>query len=284
MKKIPVFSRTFSISNSLVIPFFLIWTVFFAMPCFSAPGVSIKTDRDGITADKSFVLVLEVFWSGTADDYMIVPPAPVFPEKIETVSSSFFSSSAENSYSLIYRYTLKPAETGAYTISPIEVKYWARGEDRENTLMTEALSFTVEASPVFSLPIVLALAVLLVLAAGLFFVFFRNRQRPGRKESKNGTETAFQAEILQDFDRCKKCRTEGDAAGFYNAAIAVLSKTGEEKNVLEDLKRMCEKVTFGGYRPTAAETEPVVRRVAKAVAQTDPAKTDPTLELQKYCK
>jgi len=287
MKKIPVFSKIFLISKSFfILPVFFPGLVFFAVPCGAVPGVSIKTDGNRMTAGTPFVLALEVFWQGTADDYIIVPPSPVFPENLAKVSAAFSSVAAENSYSLVYKYTLKPAEAGEYTISPIEIKYWAGGEDRESLVMSDAVTFSVSAARVFSLPLPLVLGLaglLLVLTAGLFFVFFRDR-RLARRGGQKKSETRFQAEIRQALDRCKKCRTEGDTAGFYREAITVLSGTGEAKEILAKLEKGYERVTFGSYQPTAAETEAVLRRVTRAAAKTAPAQEASDAELQKYCK
>ena len=132
MKNIPVFLKTFLISKLAFICIYnFLFLFYFTVHCFSAPELSVKIDKGKVFANKPFSLVLEIFWHGTADDIIIVPPAPSFPEKIKQISSSFSSSTTQQSYHLTYNYTLQPAEPGEYTILPIEVKYWTKGEDQE---------------------------------------------------------------------------------------------------------------------------------------------------------
>ena len=286
MKKILVFLKPFLISKNVIVPFSnLLFIFFFTTLCFSAPGVSLKIDKDRVAAEKPFSVLLEIFWEGAADDYIIVPPSPSFPEKIDQISSSFSSSAAENSYHFIYSYVLKAAEEGEYKILPIEIKYWEKGNDQESTLLTGEVSFEVKKfkfiSPSFTFVLLSILGITFII---VLYVFIRDKRRP--KNNKDGSQNLSDKEdIIRAFDICKKCKTDGDHAGFYHAAIDVLTKTSTgEDMIINDLKGVCEKIEFGSYRPSSEEIEPVFRRITKAMEKTFSDKTDYELEYKKYCK
>ncbi len=106
-----------------------------------------------------------------------------------------------------------------------------------------------------------------------------------KKEGATGPDFPDKDGIIKTYDACKKCRTEGDYAGFYRAAIDVLEKTSfEESIIIDDLKSVCEKVEFGSYVPTSEEIEPVFRRITKAMEKIFSDKTNYELEYKKYCK
>jgi len=287
MKKIPVFLKTFLISKSFFITFLnFLFLIFFTTLCFSAPEYSVRLDKDRVSAGKTLSVILEIFWQGTADDFMVVPPSPSFPEKTEQVSSSFSSSTTENSYHLIYEYILRVSEEGEYKIGPIEIKYWSKGEDKESTLLTNEISFEVKKNSYISSSFTFVLlSILLIIFIIVLYVFIRDKKFLKKKEGGTGADLPGKDEIIKTYNACKKCRTEGDYAGFYRAAIDVLEKTSiEESIIIDDLKSVCEKVEFGSYVPASEEIEPVFRRITKAMEKNFSDKTDCELEYKKYCK
>ncbi len=287
MKKILVFLKTFLISKTFFITFFnFVFLLFFTALCFSAPSVSVKLDKDRVFAGKTFSVLLEIFWQGTADDFIIVPPEPSFSEKIEQISSSFSSSTTESSYHLIYEYILRPAEEGEYKIVPIEVKYWTKEENEENTLLTDEISFEAKKfSYISSSFTFILLSIFLIIFIIVLYIFIRDKGRLKKRGKGADRDSPGKDEIIKLYDMCKKCRTEGDYAGFYRTAIEILTKTSmEESIIIKDLKSVCEKVEFGSYIPSSEEIEPVFRRITKAMEKNFSDKTDYELEYKKYCK
>ena len=90
---------------------------------------------------------------------------------------------------------------------------------------------------------------------------------------------------MKTYDACRRYKTEGDYTGFYHAAIEVLNKTTRDEGVIiDDLKKVCEKVEFGSYCPSSEEIEPVFRRITKVMEKTFSDKKELELEYKKYCK
>lgn len=287
MKKTPVFSKIFLTRKpSFILHATLLFLMFFISPCFSAPRVSVKIEEDRVLANKPFTLILEIFWKGTADDFMVEPPVPELPEKLEQTSSSFLSEATENKYHLIYRYTLKPSEEGNYKIAPVEVKYWAKGEDTENTLLTEEIPFEVKKFSYISSPFTLVLLfIFLIIFIMVLYVFIRDKRKLKKKKGQCDSDLPDKDNLLKTYAECKRCKTEGDMTGFYRTAIDVLTKTSaEEGMIIDDLKSVCEKVEFGNYRPASEEIEPVFRRITRAMENTFSDKKNYELEYKKYCK
>jgi hypothetical protein len=287
MRKILGFLNPFLTSNPLFILFAnFLALFFFTALCFSAPEISLKIDEDRVFEDKPFSLVLEIFWKGTGDDFIIVPPEPSFPEKIEQISSSFSSSTTEQSYHLTYNYTLQPTEAGKYNIFPIEIKYWTKGKARESTILTHEVSLEVKKYNYISKPVmwgILSIFGILVVAGGSFFIFDRRRQKKKQGEGKD--ELLDKEDLLKTYDACKKHKTEGNYAGFYQSAIEILTKTTlNEGRVIDDLKKVHEKIEFGSYRPPSEEIELVLRRIIKVMEKTISDKKKHELEYIKYCK
>lgn len=287
MRKIPGFLKTFLISKLVFILIFnFLFLIFFTAYCFSAPELSVKIDKDKVVAKNPFSLVLEIFWQGTADDFIIVPPVPSFPEKIEQTSSSFSSSTTEQSYHLTYNYTLQPAEAGEYRILPIEIKYWTKGDDQESTLLTDEIFLEVKNVSYISKPVIwMILSVFGILVIAVFYFFIRDRSSLKKKQGEVGAGFLDKEDLLKTYDACKRYKTKGDYAGFYHAAIEILTKTTlDEGVIIDDLKKVCEKVEFGSYSPPSEEIEPVFRRITKVIEKTFSDKKELELEYKKYCK
>ena len=287
MRKIPVFLKTFLTTN----PFFIffanfLFLFFFTALCISAPETSVKIDKDRVFADKIFSVVLEIFWQGTADDFIIVPPTPSFPEKIEQISSSFSSSTTEQSYHLTYTYMLQPAEAGEYSILPIEIKYWTKGDDQESTLLTDEILLEVKDFRYISKSAIwIILSISGIFIAAVFYFFIRDRRSLKKKKTGSADGGLDKENLLKTYDACKRYKTEGDYAGFYHAAIEILTKTTlDEGVIIDDLRKVCEKVEFGSYRPPSEEIDPVFRRITKVMEKTFSNKKELELEYQKYCK
>lgn len=287
MRKIPDFLKPFLTSNPLFIFFAnFLALFFFTALCFSAPEISVKIDKDRVFAENPFSLVLEIFWLGTADDFIIVPPEPSFPEKIEQISSSFSSSTTEQFYHLTYNYTLQPTEAGEYRILPIEIKYWAKGESQESSILTDEVSLEVKKFNYISKPVmwaILSILAILVVAVGSFFILDRRRLK--KKQGEGGDGLLEKEDLLRTYAAFKKYKTEGNHAGFYHAAIEILTKTTlNEGMFIDDLKKVHEKIEFGSYRPPSEEIELVFRRIIKVMGKTFSDKKELELEYIKYCK
>ena len=119
---------------------------------------------------------------------------------------------------------------------------------------------------------------------GLYF-FIRDRGRLKKKQRKGSDELLDKEDLLKTYDACKRYKTEGNYVGFYHAVVEILTKTIlDEGVIIDDLKKVCEKIEFGNYKPSSEEIEFVFRRVAKAMKKNFSDKKELELEYEKYCK
>jgi len=129
------------------------------------------------------------------------------------------------------------------------------------------------------------LSVFGVFIVAVFYFFIRDRRRLKKNQGKGGDGLLEKEALLKIYDACKRYKTEGNYAGFYHAAIEILTKTTlDEGMIIDDLRKVCEKVEFGNYRPSSEEIEPVFRRITKVMEKTFSDKKELEFEYKKYCK
>ncbi len=239
-----------------------------------------------VSLNKEFTYQVIVTWQGSADEYIIVPPAPEFPEGISSVSSSFFSSAGDNAYLLTYSFILKAAQKGSYTIDPLKISYWEKGSDQESSLRTneallEVVLLAAGGINIFWYIIGGAAA---LLTAILVIALITNRRADKKKGA--GTGSAQDADsILESFSQCKECKLQGDFRGFYEHALNLFEQLSpEDIPALEPLQAALEKVQFGGQVPPTHEIDRLFRQLEKAVEQETSDKQNRDAEIAKYCK
>jgi hypothetical protein len=129
------------------------------------------------------------------------------------------------------------------------------------------------------------LSVFGILVIAVFYFFIHDRSSLKKKQEEIGAGFFDKEDLLKTYDACKRYKTKGDYVGFYHAAIEILTKTTlDEGVIIDDLKKVCEKVEFGSYSPPSEEIEPVFRRITKVIEKTFSDKKELELEYKKYCK
>lgn len=251
------------------------------------PQVEAVCGSETVAAGTPFCLTLIISWQGDAEEYLIGPPRPELPEGIEQVSSSFSSSAREGMQRLEYAFVLRALQAGEYAIKPVVIKYWARGEDQESTILSPEISFKAHQFAFLQRTqgrIIMGALVCLMagLGAGLLFL---QRNRAAKRRAAAPAEASSAATISQLVQTCRSCKIQGDYAGFYDAAIALGSLLPDQGTPsAEKLSCMLEQIRFGGRQPPAEEVERLLRQLEKGAEKALSAAADKNPAYQKYCK
>lgn len=268
-------------STSLLAALFL-WSA----PARGAPQVEASLANDTVSPGNPFRLTVIVSWQGDADEYIIAPPEPELPEGIEQVTSSFASSARQQVQRMRYTFVLRAVKSGSYSIQPLTIQYWARGQTQESTLTCPAITFRAERYAFVkknrgTLTGAAAACIIAGLCAGFFLV--RRRKAAGKKEPTAHADSG--PAISRLLHTCRTCRLKGDYAAFYEAAVALADLLAPQDGPdREKLAAMLEKVRFGGLRPPADEPERLLRQLEKSSEKRLAAEADGPPDYQKYCR
>jgi hypothetical protein len=182
-----------------------------------------------------------------------------------------------------YAFVLRTTQEGDYAVKPVTIKYWARGEQQENTIQTGELAF--KALRFSSLregrtAAAAATACLFLLVCAALFML-RKKRRAARSAAAQATKTG--PDISKLLQSCRQAKLQGDYIRFYESAIALARALAEPEGIsIHVLAALLEKARFGGYRPPAEDMERLVRQLDKSVAAACPAASEP--EYEKYCR
>lgn len=254
---------------------------------YALPRATTAIEAATVSSGRAFNVAINISWQGDADEYIIVPPEPVFPEGIRPASSSFSSSVSSDTQLLSYQYILSAEKTGDFTVKPVQIRYWAKGSDKEDLLTTDEISFRAVRFAFFEanlIWIISAFCILLCCAlipAGAFYY----KKRKLKKEKSTGAQEDNTKNILAQLQRCKECKIRGDYKGFYQSALDTGKKIfGDDKTFIDNAGDMLEKIQFGGYRPPAEEVDRIFRQLEKRIGEITSQDKQKDLEYLKYCK
>lgn len=239
-----------------------------------------------VSPSQHISFTITISWQGDADAYIIVPPAPVFPEGMKQVSSSFSSTVNSDMQRMHYCYTLKADGQGDFTIKPVQINYWEKGSDTQQSLTTEEVSAKVASFAFFKLYRTWIIAgAALVLAGVLIVLIVGYKKRGERKKKQSGLQQDTNRDIMEMIERCRGHKIKGDAAGFYQCALAAAQRiSGDDRNLIDSVAGMLEKVQFGGYTPPAEETDRIFRQLEKKAGGITASDAQKELDYAKYCK
>ena len=254
----------------------------------AAPQVDATLAAPTVSTGTPFTLSITVSWQGDADQYVIVPPEPELPDGVEKISSSFASSASSDIQRMHYTFFLRALKNGTYTIKPAEVKYWARGEEKESTAASGEITFKAVRFALVenntNLIVIVCMVLLAGAGAGMVFVVLR-RKKAQRQKTAAGGETSPHKQAADLLQICRQSKLRGDYAGFCTAALDLARMISPQDAALtESLAAMLEKVQFGGFRPSAEDIERILRQLEKSpgVLIAGDKKNEP--DYQKYCK
>jgi hypothetical protein len=254
---------------------------------FAAPHVSIIPEEITVRAEKSFDVFINVSWNGDAEEYIIVPPDLQLPEGFHKVSSSFLSSARQNSQLIKYHYILKSQNKGAFTIPPVEIKYWGKESKEENFVSTEQVSIDVTGFTFFGLNttwIITSIAAA-VLIAVFAIAFVTNKQLSKKKKNLRKNKDSEKQQLITSLQNCREHKIKGDYSGFFQCAVDAAGQIPDmDQAFIDNLTDSLGKVRFGGYRPTAEEVDRIFRSIEKPARDIISDKKDEEREYEKYCK
>ena len=255
-----------------------------AAPAFAEPQVETSLSDETAAPGAPVTLSVDISWKGDPEQYIIAPPQPELPDGIEQISSSFSSSARENEQRMQYRFVLRAAGEGAYTLKPVAVKYWARGQSQESTatgpeISFKAVRFSVLRNTGAALTAGAAGLAIAAVCAGLLIIRKKRRQITTAARAPSPSERI--AQLLQT---CRTSKLSGDYSLFYESAISLCELMPGQEGVRQDtLPAALEQVRFGGLRPPAEDVERLLRQLEKGaekIASAEAGKPD----YQKYCK
>ena len=275
-------SKICSISSLLLLLFIP------AVPAHTAPQVEAKLAASTISTGTPFALSITVSWQGDADQYVIVPPEPELPDGVEKQSSCFVSSASAGIQTMHYTFFLRALNNGDYTIKPAEVKYWARGEEKESTAASGEITFKAVRFALVenhtARMFIICLVLLTAAVAGMGFVVVRRKKaRMQKQAAERGTGADKQAAKLLQI--CRQSKLRGDYAEFFKTALDLARMVApQDSSLTGNLATMFEKVQFGGVRPPAEEIERLLRQLEKSSGEILSGNKKNGPDYQKYCK
>jgi len=251
----------------------------------AAPVVSISLDRDTILVNKTFVFDLSISWEGDAELYVVDRPHITLPESIEEKGSSFSTTSKEGYYSLHYKYNLCVKKEGEYTIKPIEISYWEKGNNKEEKVKTEVLKFQVTSFSILNLNKYWLPAVLITIFLSLFITLIVLRKKRKRVNDDQRSDDTVKETIVRELDKCNTYKLQGDWGNFLKTAISIRNKfpAGDKGGkIMEELDMLAERTTYGGFHPTPEEINLIQRQLEKAFKNAFPNNKDRELDKIKF--
>ena len=231
-----------------------------------APRVSLSLDKNTISPQKTFSCELAVSWEGDADQYLVDRPHLKFPEGITEVGSSSSSTTTGNSYILRYRYDLQAEKEGTYVLKPVEISYWAKGNNTEEKVSTEELTIKVTSFNLLQCGrnwlVPIGVTIILISLFCTLIVLTLKKRRRSRHQKK---PTSLKSVIERDLSYCNACKIKGDWESYIQKALAIRNQLPMDVKGLETLDRLAENIRYGGFRPTTEEINLIHRQLEQAV-------------------
>lgn len=243
-----------------------------------APTVSLSSASKHITTNKTFSSTLTVSWKGDPDQYLVEPPRLTLPEGIKEIGSASRSITSGNHHLLEYRFDLRAEKEGDYVIKPVEVSYWAKGNNAADTARTEALGFSAISFNLTRYESYWPLGVLAVIFLSLSITLIVLSTKKKRKRAALGSETpALKETLSRELRECHAYKITGDWENYLRRAIALRDKLppGDRRGeILEKLDHLAERVHYGGIHPTTDEINRIQRQLEQSLKSVFPHKTD----------
>lgn len=247
-----------------------------------APTVSLFLDNKHITANKTFSSTLTVSWKGDADQYLIEPPQLTLPEDINEIRTASRSITRGDHYLLEYRFDLRAEKEGDYVIKPVEISYWEKGNNKVETVKTEALRLSVTSFNLIHYGRYWPLGVLAIIFLSLFITLIVLSTKKKRQRSNHGIETpSLKETITRELRECHSYKITGDWENYLKKAIAIREKLPTEDKggkAMETLDSLAERVHYGGLHPTTEEINHIQRQLENALKSAFPNDTDKDMD------
>jgi len=262
----------------------IVLTFLFSLPyqLRATPVVSLSLNKDTIVAHKIFLLELTVSWKGDADQYLVAPPQVTLPEGIEERGSSFSSTSKGEHYLLNYKYNLCAQKEGEYILTPIEISYWEKGNNKEEKMKTETIHFQVTSFSTAFLGGYWLLGFITTIFLGLFTILIVLYKKQKRSSVDQGADSTVTREtMVSELGQSNAYKIKGDWENYLKKVISIRDKLPTQDKagkIMGELDTLAERVTYGGFHPTAEEIDLIQRQLEKAFKSAFPNDKDQDLD------
>jgi hypothetical protein len=195
-------------------------------------------DRSEVPFNRSVTFTVEASWEGEQDRFSITPVAPPGCEKLEILGSSSLNEIRREGGGAksvkIFRFTLKPTETGSGEVGSIKLSYVDNVIQDTSSLSTQPISVQItppvkERGPDYKT--VLFVAIILILAYVVYSAI-RRRQRiesaPDEEAEKTLSEEGPEDRALKELEAISQRIQQGELINFssdvYRTLTAYLEK------------------------------------------------------------
>ncbi len=251
-------------------------------PDFDPPSAKVKGPSSAVRPGVPFSLDVEVTWSGTLQDYVLLPPRLDVPEGIVLKSTSAKSSAALGHAVIQYRLWLEAAEIGEFRLSPVEVRYTPQGEEAPQVRRVTGPTVKVMDMPVFPMSwMLLAGGVLLLGGTLLIFTRQRHKKRSALNEVQNKelmarTKRERVHGCVQDAQQQRmrgnhQAMLKAMSAGFQAASALSAADYRAELGTVDEI---LQRGRFAGVAPKPEETDPLMRKLERAMREIDSSATE----------
>jgi len=247
--------------------------------------------------DDIIKLIVRLSWKGDPFAIKVEPPESFSLEglSIEKMSPSFRTSPETERTINEFHYYLRAKERGSAAVGPITIPFMFQDSGEKNQLRTSSLSLEI-LSPrknwvkILGLPI----AGIALLAVFFYLVFNIKKKRREKRERELAAskEPTPEERLLSELDAQKLTLIEGDIKTFYDncykltcgfislssgdnvrrmTAMEIMERLEkieydpELRDKVVNIINRCEKVRYGGYFPTPAENEDLIRDVKNLI-------------------
>jgi hypothetical protein len=250
----------------------------------------VKQDTRELHLNNPIDYIVRVSWQGRLGDVMVESPdAPELTNLRSTYVIPSNRTSPETGAALAeFNYILEPTAKGDASIGPVSIRYRIRSSGEEGTLKTSRLDLHVLGARVAWGKIIGRSAALLVLVGAGFAGIFLGRNLLRRRAPGAMVEPPVSPyeRIFGEIDSMKMMLVEEELKDFYDkvfelvrGALAQRSGSSFQKYTAQELAEYlaqdhlpehsrnkalsilerCNTVRFGGYLPTYAENEEILK-------------------------
>ncbi len=195
-------------------------------------------DRSEVPFNRELTFTVEASWEGDQDRFSITPVIPPECENFEIMGSSSLNQTrveeGKSESVKVFRFTLKPTETGAGRIGSVELTYVDNATQDSSSLSTQPLSVQItgpvkEKGPKYRNMLIVVVAVVFV-----YVIYTAARKRKGievREEQKDDRQPEESPEIkaLRQLDGISGQLEKGDLGSFSTNLCRLLTDYLEAK-------------------------------------------------------
>jgi peroxiredoxin len=241
-------------------------------PILKPPTATVVVSDPAPIVDRPLAMEVKIRWSGTFDEYILMPPIVHLPTEVKELNTRAGSSTLDGEQVVTYTIELQPTAPGKFALDPVELRYTPRMEREPVTSRIQGPTIEVEARTVAGLtPMAFASSIIVgLLVAGIGGLLFWYREKRQPKTAPASSRSVFES-LSATLEQSRKCRLDGDAAGFLAGLLAIeLALTDGDENTRAGLEALVEQTRYGGGSPSPEELQEMERRIERRILAHKP--------------